>query len=232
MVEHYAQRASAGLLIAEATMIDERYSVILHRARNLRPGPNRRMAHGHRRRARAPRPHLPADLARRARVPSGAERRPPAGRPLRHSDHQRPSPHPRWESSTTSRRARSRTHELPGIVEAFRQAAANAQEAGFDGVEVHGANGYLLDEFLRDGANQRSGPYGGPVENRARLLLEVLAAACGVWGADRVGVRISPLNSYNSMSDSDPVGTLHVAGRTTQRLWPRLPPFDARRRAR
>jgi N-ethylmaleimide reductase len=71
---------------------------------------------------------------------------------------------------------------------------------------VHGANGYLLDEFLRDGANRRSGPYGGPLENRARLLLEVLDATCAVWGADRVGLRISPLNSFNSMVDSDPVG--------------------------
>lgn len=97
--------------------------------------------------------------------------------------------------------------EIPQIVAAFKTAAENAKAAGFDGVEVHGANGYLLDEFLRDGSNQRSGPYGGPVENRARLLLEVLAAASAVWGSDRVGVRISPLNSYNSMSDSDPIGT-------------------------
>ncbi len=73
-------------------------------------------------------------------------------------------------------------------------------------MEIHGANGYLLDEFLRDGANKRTGPYGGPVENRARLLLEVTTAASEVWGSDRVGVRISPLNSYNSMVDSDPVG--------------------------
>jgi N-ethylmaleimide reductase len=99
-----------------------------------------------------------------------------------------------------------RDDELPAIVEGFTQAARNALEAGFDGVEVHGANGYLLDEFLRDGANQRSGPYGGPVENRARLLLEVVDAVCAVWGSGRVGVRISPLNSFNSMQDSDPVG--------------------------
>lgn len=102
--------------------------------------------------------------------------------------------------------------EIPGIVEGFRKAAANAKAAGFDGVEVHGANGYLIDEFLRDGANHRTGPYGGPVENRARFLLEVLDAVAGVWGGDRVGVRISPLNSYNSMSDSDPVAlAAHLA---------------------
>lgn len=99
-----------------------------------------------------------------------------------------------------------RDDELPGIVAGFKKAAENALAAGFDGVEVHGANGYLLDEFLRDGANKRSGPYGGPIENRARLLLEVIEAVVSVCGSDRVGVRISPLNSYNSMIDSDPIG--------------------------
>ena len=96
--------------------------------------------------------------------------------------------------------------EIPAIIEGFRQASANARAAGFDGIEIHGANGYLLDGFLRDGANKRTGPYGGPFENRARLLLEVLDAAISVWGSDRVGVRVSPLNSFNSSSDSDPVG--------------------------
>jgi N-ethylmaleimide reductase len=94
---------------------------------------------------------------------------------------------------------------IPGIVAGFKKAAEHAKAAGFDGIEVHGANGYLLDEFLRDGANKRTGPYGGPLPNRARLLLEVIEAAAGVWGADRVGVRNSPLNSFNSMSDSDPL---------------------------
>ncbi len=103
--------------------------------------------------------------------------------------------------------------ELPAIIEGFAQAARRAREAGFDGVEVHGANGYLLDQFLRDGANQRSGPYGGPLENRARLLLEVIEAVSLAWSADRVGVRISPLNSFNSMQDSDPVGLTHWLAR-------------------
>ncbi len=95
--------------------------------------------------------------------------------------------------------------ELPSIVQGFGKAFENAKRADFDGVEVHGANGYLLDQFLRDGSNQRSGRYGGSMENRARLLLEVTQAACHVFGKDRVGVRISPLNSFNSMKDSDPV---------------------------
>ncbi len=99
-----------------------------------------------------------------------------------------------------------RDDELPGIVAGFKKAAENAKAAGFDGIEIHGANGYLLDEFLRDGSNRRTGSYGGSFENRARLTLEVLEAVSSVWGSDRVGLRISPLNSYNSMIDSDPIG--------------------------
>lgn len=98
------------------------------------------------------------------------------------------------------------TNEVPSIVEAFKQAAINAKEAGFDGVEVHGANGYLLDNFLRDGANQRDDQYGGSIENRARLLFDVIETVIDVWGAGKVGVRTSPLNGFNSMKDSDPVG--------------------------
>ena len=105
-----------------------------------------------------------------------------------------------------------RDDEIPSIIAGFKKAAVNAKAAGFDGVEVHGANGYLIDEFLRDGSNKRSGAYGGSIENRARLLLDVVAAVSEVWGSDRVGVRISPLNSYNSMVDSDPVAlTTYVA---------------------
>lgn len=96
--------------------------------------------------------------------------------------------------------------EIPDIVAGFRQAAENAKLAGFDGIEVHGANGYLIDQFLRDGSNRRDGPYGGNRENRARLLFEILEASTAVWGSDRVGLRLSPLNSYNSMHDSDPIG--------------------------
>lgn len=101
--------------------------------------------------------------------------------------------------------------EIPGIVEQYRQAAKHALEAGFDGVEVHGANGYLLDQFLRDGTNHRTDAYGGPVENRARLLLEVTEAVVGVWGSDRVGVRLSPSATFNDMTDSDPRATFGYA---------------------
>lgn len=99
------------------------------------------------------------------------------------------------------------TSELPGIVAQYRHAAGMALAAGFDGVEVHAANGYLLDEFLRDGSNHRTDAYGGSVDNRARLLLEVMEAVCQVWGADRVAVRLSPINPFNGMSDSHPQGT-------------------------
>ena len=94
--------------------------------------------------------------------------------------------------------------EIPGLIESFRIAADNAKSAGFDGIEVHGANGYLLDQFLRDGSNHRTDRYGGSIANRARLLQEVLMVVCEVWGAGRVGVRISPLNQYNDMRDSNP----------------------------
>jgi N-ethylmaleimide reductase len=98
-------------------------------------------------------------------------------------------------------------HEIPGIIEEFRSGAERALRAGFDGVEIHGANGYLPDQFLQDGTNKRTDEYGGPIENRARFMLEVTQAAISVWGADRVGVRIAPSGTYGSMSDSDPAAT-------------------------
>ena len=97
--------------------------------------------------------------------------------------------------------------EIPGIVGEFRAGAERALRAGFDGVEIHGGNGYLPDQFLQDGTNKRMDEYGGPIENRARFLLEITQAAISVWGADRVGVRIAPSGTYGSMSDSNPAAT-------------------------
>lgn len=94
--------------------------------------------------------------------------------------------------------------EIPGIVAQYAQGARNAMAAGFDGVEVHGANGYLIDQFLRDGSNKRTDAYGGSIENRTRFLLEVVDAVIAVVGADRTGLRISPQNGQNDISDSDP----------------------------
>jgi N-ethylmaleimide reductase len=97
------------------------------------------------------------------------------------------------------------TEEVGQIVEAFRQAAVNAKEAGFDGVEVHGANGYLLEQFLQSHTNLRTDRYGGSIENRARLLLEVTQAAIEVWGANRVGVRLSPYGIANGSGEAEPM---------------------------
>ncbi len=212
MVDYYRQRASAGLILTEATMVIEGNSAFggrepgIHSAAQIAAWKKVTAAvhaqggtilcqlwHGGR--------------ACHSLLNEGAQ--PVAPSPLRITNDETHTPQGKKPYEVPRE---LRDDELPGIVEGFRRAAANAQAAGFDGVEIHGANGYLLDEFLRDGSNQRPGPYGGPIAHRARLLLEVVDAAIGVWGAGRVGVRISLLNSYNDMKDSDPVGlTRHVA---------------------
>ncbi len=96
------------------------------------------------------------------------------------------------------------TAEIKDVVQQFRQAAANAKRAGFDGVEIHGANGYLVDQFIRDGANQRTDEYGGSIENRCRFALEVVDACVAEIGAGRVGIRLSPLTPFNDLADSNP----------------------------
>lgn len=205
MAEYYAQRASAGLIVAEATMAMEGNSAFwmepgIYSAAQVAGWKQTTDAvhaaggriflqiwHG----GRACHPLLNAGAQPVAPSPlaiTGDEVNTPQGK--------QPYVVPR----------ELRDEELPGLVAGFKKAAENAKAAGFDGVEVHGANGYLLDEFLRDGANKRAGAYGGSMENRARLLCEVLEAVSGVWGSKRVGLRISPLNSYNSMIDSDPIG--------------------------
>src|SRR5580658_1728853 len=103
------------------------------------------------------------------------------------------------------------THEIAGIVEDYRRGAAHARDAGFDGVELHGANGYLIDQFLRDKTNRRTDRYGGSALNRARFLIEVTEALVGVWGGDRVGVRLAPTNPFNDIADSNPAATFGVA---------------------
>ncbi len=214
MATHYAQRAGAGLIVAEATMVAEGNSAFhaepgiysdaqvagWRRVTDAVHAAGGRIVlqiwHG----GRACHPLLNdgrVPVAPSAIAIAGDEVHTPAGK--------QPYTVPRALADD----------EIPAIVAQFARAAANACAAGFDGVEVHGANGYLLDQFLRDGANRRSGRYGGPLENRARLMLEVLAAVCGEIGSDRVGLRLSPLNSYNDMRDSDPVG---LASWLAQRL--------------
>ncbi|MGH8325446.1 MAG: alkene reductase, partial [Steroidobacteraceae bacterium] len=103
--------------------------------------------------------------------------------------------------------------EIPEVIAAFARGAQNAELAGFDGVELHSANGYLLDQFLQDGANRRDDDYGGPVENRARLLLEVADAAISVWGPGRVGVHLAPRSDAHSMGDSNRAATFGYVAR-------------------
>jgi len=216
MAEHYAQRASGGLIIAEATMAMEGNSSFW-----MEPGIySDAQVKGWKAvtdavHAKGGRIFLQIWHGGRACHPllnGGAQPVAPSALPIVGDEVHTPEGKKPY---VTPRELRD--DEIPGIIAGFKKAAENAKAAGFDGVEVHGANGYLLDEFLRDGANKRTGPYGGPIGNRARLLLEVTAAVCEVWGSDRVGVRISPLNSYNSMIDSDPVGlTTYVATKLSE----------------
>ncbi|MEW5686181.1 MAG: alkene reductase [Pseudomonadota bacterium] len=107
--------------------------------------------------------------------------------------------------------------EIAEVVEAYRKGAENAKKAGFDGVELHGANGYLLDQFLQDSTNRRTDAYGGPIENRARLMLEAVDAAISVFGADRVGLHIAPRADSHDMGDSDPLATFGYVAREAKK---------------
>ncbi|WP_040724856.1 alkene reductase [Thiomicrorhabdus sp. Kp2] len=203
MAEHYAQRASGGLLIAEATMAMEGCSAFWKE-----PGIySQTQIEGWKKvtdavHAKGGRIFLQVWHGGRACHPAlnnGTEAVAPSAIAIEDEVH---TPEGKLPYSVPKALT---LEEIPAIIEGFKQAAINAKNAGFDGVEVHGANGYLLDQFLRDGSNKRTDEYGGTLENRARLLFEVLDATIEVWGADRVGLRISPVNSYNSMRDSDPV---------------------------
>jgi N-ethylmaleimide reductase len=206
MAEHYSQRASAGLIIAEATAVMEGCSAFW-----TEPGIyNAAQVAGwkvvtdavHAKGGQIVLQIWHGGRACHPLMNGGAIPVSPSAIPITNDEIHTPN----GKVAHVTPRALTDA-EIPGIIAGFRAGAVNAKAAGFDGVEIHGANGYLLDEFLRDGANQRSGAYGGSVENRARLLLEVLDATIEVWGSDRVGLRVSPLNSYNSMVDSDPVAT-------------------------
>jgi 2,4-dienoyl-CoA reductase-like NADH-dependent reductase (Old Yellow Enzyme family) len=113
--------------------------------------------------------------------------------------------------------------EMPYLVRQYFRGARNAMAAGFDGVEIHGANGYLLEQFLTSGTNRREDAYGGPAQNRARLLMEVVQTVIEIWGSDRVGVRLSPLSTFNDIHDDDPETTFGYAAEKLKRLQSRLP---------
>lgn len=204
-VEYYAQRAGAGLIVTEATQVSEQGIGYV----------------------RTPGIHTAAQVAGWEKVTDAVHK---AGGKIflqlwhvgriSHSDfHDGQSPvapsaiaaigktwTPEGQKDYSTPRALDAA-ELPGIVEDFRRGAQNAKDAGFDGVELHGANGYLLDQFTRDGTNQRTDAYGGSLANRLRFPLEVVDAVAGVWGPGRVGYRMSPYAGVHSMSDSDPLAT-------------------------
>jgi N-ethylmaleimide reductase len=204
MAEYYAQRASAGLLIAEATMVMEGNSAFY-----AEPGIySAEQVTGWREvtdAVHASGGHIFLQLWHGGRAchpffNGGAQPVAPSALAITNDEVHTPEGKKAYAIPRELR-----DDEIPALVEGFKKAAENARLAGFDGVEIHAANGYLIDEFLRDSVNHRTGPYGGSIENRCRFLLEILDAVCSVWGSERVGVRVSPLNSFNSMSDSDPV---------------------------
>ena len=210
-VEYYAQRASAGLIITEATPISD-----MGHGYPATPGVHtQEQVAGWKKvveavHARGGKIYLQLwhvgrishpSLLPNNQLPVAPSALKPAGQAFTYSG---------LQDFVTPRALE--TGEIPAIIEDYRKAAQNAQAAGFDGVEVHAANGYLLDQFLRDGTNQRTDQYGGSIANRARFLLKVVSVVSEVWGADRVGVRISPINPFNDIRDSNPQALFnHVA---------------------
>ncbi|AKC84154.1 N-ethylmaleimide reductase [Verrucomicrobia bacterium IMCC26134] len=217
MADYYRQRASAGLLIAEATMVAADAQAWPHQ-----PGIHSAVhAAGWRRvtdavHAAGGRIYLQIWHPGRAThsvLNNGTQPVSSSNKPLRGDTIHTPQgkldyPVPRA----------LRTDEIAGIVELFRLAAVQAKQAGFDGVQVHGAHGYLIDQFLRDGVNDRTDAYGGSIANRARLLFEVVDAVASVFGIGRVGLRFSPLVGFNDMVDSAPAALVaHVAAEGERR---------------
>ena len=210
MTEYYRQRASAGLIISEATQISEEaagwaetpgiYSDAQIQGWQAitdavhQQGSKIVLQLWHTGRASHPdfQPHNIRPISASAVTPSG-EIHTPLGK--------KPYVTPRAVD----------IDEIPGIVAQYVEATRNAKAAGFDGVEIHAANGYLIDQFLRDGVNQRTDAYGGSIANRTRFLLEVTEAVIEAWSSEHVGVRLSPTNAFNDMRDSDPIATFTAA---------------------
>lgn len=205
MAKYYEQRASAGLILSEATAVDPMGVGYADTpgiwSEDQVEGWKKTTAAVH---AAGGRIFLQLWHVGRISDPVFLDGRlpvaPSAIQPAGHVSHERP-PKP-----FVTPRALERD-EIPAVVEAFRRGAQNAQRAGFDGVEVHGANGYLLDQFLQENTNRRTDDYGGSIANRARFPLEVVDAAIDVWGADRVGMHIAPRADAHDMGDSDLAGT-------------------------
>jgi N-ethylmaleimide reductase len=204
MSEYYGQRATAGLIVTECTMIAPNTSAFvtepgIYTAEQVEAW--RKVTDAvHAKGGQIVMQIWHAGRAAHPLINNGAENLSPSAIAIT-GDIQTPD----GKVAHAKPRALS-AEEISSVVLAFASAAKNAIAAGFDGVEVHGANGYLIDQFLRDSANQRTDMYGGSMENRARFLFEILTAVSAAIGSERVGLRLSPLNSFNSMIDSDPVG--------------------------
>lgn len=203
MAEYYAQRAAGGLIFTECSMVAGDASAFMGEGGIYSPehaaGWRKVTAAVHARGGRIAMQLWHPGRATHQDINGGVQPVSSSNKPIRNEEthtptgkHPYPAPRP------------LRLDELPGIVEFFRQGALHAKAAGFDGVQLHGAHGYLLDQFLRDSVNDRSDAYGGSIANRARLLFEAIDAAVSVFGAGRVGVRVSPLVPFNDMSDSNP----------------------------
>lgn len=210
MAEYYAQRASAGLIISEATSVSPRgfgYPNTPGIFTEAQVEGWRRVTDA----VHAAGGHIVLQLWHVGRI-SHPNFQPNSELPVAPS-----GVRPKGQVFTGSMMADYVTPraldiaEIPGVITEYVRSATLARQAGFDGVEIHNANGYLLDQFLRDGTNQRTDRYGGSVANRARLTLEVTEAVISVWGADRVGIRFSPGGVFNDMHDSNPIETFgHV----------------------
>lgn len=216
MAEYYRQRASAGLIISECTMIAENTSAF-----GTEPGIyNTAQINEWKKITKAV--HENSGKIVMQIWHSGR-----AAHPNLNNGHENIAPSsiaisteintPQGKFANTIPREIT-TLEIPVLVQAYAQAAKNAIKAGFDGVEIHGANGYLVDQFLRDGTNKRTDNYGGSLKNRARFLFEILTAVSSAIGSKRVGLRISPLNSYNDMIDSDPLALTEFLAKELNRF--------------
>ena len=208
MVRYYAQRAGAGLLITEATMVADDASAFVQEAGIFddRCAAAWRVVTDavHRRGGRIVMQLWHPGRAAHSGINAGSQPISSTDRAIRNDTIHLPG----LGAQPYEVPRRLATEELPGIIKAFGDAAQRARAAGFDGVQIHGAHGYLIDQFLRDSVNDRSDAYGGSIAKRARLLLEVLDASIEAFGAGRVGVRLSPLVDYNDVADSDPAALL------------------------
>lgn len=203
MVDYYSQRASSGLIMTECTMVDVHACAFMGEGGVYSPahveGWKRVTEAVHAKGGRIFMQIWHPGRAAHSLLNDGEQPVSSSATAIRNEMTHTPQGDKPYEIPRALR-----TDEIPRYVEMFRLAAEHAQQAGFDGVQIHGAHGYLIDNFLRDGVNARTDAYGGSVPNRARFLLEVTDAAMSVWGAGRVAVRISPLVPFNDMTESQP----------------------------